>query len=337
MLAVVALSLFEVGTALAADWPPTRDEGNTTTRSVDGRAIERFTHGPRPEWGYPPGTEGEWDNHRAQESGPNEMNHNSFYLVAPKQPHAGAPLCVVLHSANRTAYDYLGYGSLDRKVDPSDDPATAMTASPDDFYALYLNSTNAEWWGWSQAQKQAAEHTAGPAPAERRVMDTIEWVATQYGVDRNRVYLCGASMGGCGSLGIGMPHGDVFAAVRVMVPAGTAYLAYRMSGIAAPPAANAPQAERDAWQRRVSGAGLPDPPVVVDFSSPQDGWSSTQPLLVQAAQAGHLPLVLSLGSVRSHGGWQSGRQVSAVRSGAGLSVAGDPQGSGLSGFHPGID
>jgi hypothetical protein len=202
---------------------------------------------------------------------------------------------VVLHSANRTAYDYMGYGSLDRKVDPSDDPATAMTASPDDFYALYLNSTNAEWWGWSQAQKQAAQHVDGPAPAELRVMDTIEWVATQYPVDRNRIYLCGASMGGCGSLGIGMPHGDVFAAVRVMVPAGTAYFAYRLGGIAAAPAADAPQAERDAWLKLASGAGLPDPPVLVDFSSPQDNWSSTQPLLVQAAQGGHLPLVLSWG------------------------------------------
>jgi len=294
LLAVAALAL-PCPVGFAADWPPTRDEGNTTVRSVDGRTIERFTHGARPEWGYPPGAEGEWDNHPAQESGPGEMNHNSFYLVAPKQPRVGAPLCVVLHSANRTAYDYLGYGSLDRKVDPGDDPPTAMTSSPADFYALYLNSTNAEWWGGSQPQREAARQVGGPAPAELRVMDTIEWVATHYPIDRNRIYLCGASMGGCGSLGIGMPHGDVFAAVRVMVPAGTDYFARRMGGVTEPPAAAAPQADREAWLKLASGAGRPDPPVVVDFSSPQDNWSSTQPLLLRAAQEGHLPLVLTWG------------------------------------------
>jgi hypothetical protein len=35
---------------------------------------------------------------------------------------------------------------------------------------------------------------------------------------------------------------------------------------------------------------------VVDFSSQSDTWATTQPALVQAAQAGHLPLVLSWGT-----------------------------------------
>jgi hypothetical protein len=46
---------------------------------------------------------------------------------------------------------------------------------------------------------------------------------------------------------------------------------------------------------RASGSNLPDPPVVVDFSSQIDSWSRTQPALLQAAQVQRLPLVLSWG------------------------------------------
>ena len=108
-----------IGTALAADWPPTLDGKNTTTQSVDGRTIERYIHGPREAWGYKVNP-GEWNYPPAQETAAPGQNHNSFYLVAPKVPRDNAPLCVVLHSATRTAYDYLGYSSLNRKVDQSD-------------------------------------------------------------------------------------------------------------------------------------------------------------------------------------------------------------------------
>ena len=204
-------------------------------------------------------------------------------MDAPKTPQPRAPLCVVLHSANRTAYDYVAFQHLDRKGVTG----TVATRSPDDFYALYLNSSNREWWGWNVRK--------GTSPAERRVLDTIEWVVTKCAIDRNRIYLCGVSMGSCGTLGIGLPHGDVFAAIRATVPAGTEYAASRMGGFPPEPAATASQAERDAWTKIISGVGLPDPPVAVDFSAQNDNWSKTQPALVHAARAGRLPLVLGWG------------------------------------------
>lgn len=278
----------------AADWPPALDMRNPTTLAVDGRTIERYVHGPRESWGYPAAANGEWAYHAAQETGPKEQNHNSFYLVRPKNEKQGMPLCVVLHSANRTAYDYLGYSCLNRSTPGGGDP-TFVTRPPDDFYALYLNSTNSEWWGYSQTRQNADKHINVPPPAERRVLDSIEWIVTKYKIDRNRIYLTGVSMGGCGSLGIGMPNGDVFSAVRVIVPAGTGYASYRMGGFAPSPAADASQSQRDAWLQRASGVGLPDPPVLVDFSSQMDMWATTQPALVQAAQVGRLPLILSWG------------------------------------------
>jgi poly(3-hydroxybutyrate) depolymerase len=283
---------------LFAEWPPTIDVRNKTTRTLDGRTIERYVHGAREQWGYGTNANSEWGYPEGEETGPKQQNHNSFYVVAPKVLRKEGPLCVVLHSANRTAYDYLGFACLGRKTEAADDPPTAMTNPPDDVYALYLNSMNAEWWGWSQVRQSVnyAKHFNAPAPAELRVLDTIEWVVTHYKIDRNRIYLCGVSMGGCGALGIGMPHGDIFAAVRVTVPAGTGYAAYRMGGFASSPAVDAPQTERDAWIKQAAGVGLPDPPIVVDFSSQSDVWATTQPALVQAAQAGHLPLVLSWGT-----------------------------------------
>jgi len=280
---------------VSLDWPPILDTKSTTTQSSDGRTIERFIHGPRKEWGYPAGAK--WDYPVTQENDAHQQNYNSFYLVAPKVPHGNAPLCVVLHSANRTAYDYMSYSSLYKKDDPNAVPSAAITTSPDDFYALYLNSTNAEWWGWAQAHDSPnfAQHINVSPPAELRVLDTIEWVVKRCKIDRNRIYLCGMSMGGCGALGIGMPHGDIFAAALACAPAGTDYASYRTGGFTPPPAPSALEAEHASWTKDAYGVGLPDPPVMVDFSSETDVWSATQPALVLAAQAGHMPLVLGWG------------------------------------------
>ena len=256
-------------------WPPVLDTQNPTTVSVDGRKIERFVHGGKPAWGYP--ANAAWPYPPLEKFESTMQNNNCFYLVSPKVPRNNAPLCVVLHSANRSGYDYMHYSSLTPGMSAAN-PSHAITDSPDDFYALYLNSTNDEWWGWHQAQASAdfAKHINTPSPAERRMLDTIEWVVEQRHIDRNRIYLCGMSMGGCGTLGIGLAHGDVFAAALAAAPAGTEYAAYRTNNFQ-------------------FGSGEVDPPVLVDFSSPPDGWSATQPALLQAAQTQHLPLVLGWG------------------------------------------
>jgi predicted esterase len=283
--------------AQSPDWPPTLDPNNPTPQSTTepARKIERYTHGPRPQWGYPDTAGADWAYHAPRETGAELQNHNTFYVVSPSHPADNLPLYVVLHSANRTGYDYMAFGFLDRKIDKSDDPSTTMTNVPDGFYALYLSSTNAEWWGWSAAQKNQSQHSEAPPPAELRVLDTIDWVATKYHIDRNRIYLGGVSMGGNGTLGIGMHHGDIFAAIRATVPAGTNFASYSMGQFAPSPAIASTPEERAAWITHVSANHRPDPPVTLDFSSPNDGWSTSQPALLTASQYGRLPLILTWG------------------------------------------
>jgi pimeloyl-ACP methyl ester carboxylesterase len=136
--------------------------------------------------------------------------------------------------------------------------------APPDFLALYLDcrANKGDWWWGVEKTKGATV-----SPAEKRVIDTVKWVVSKYGVDENRVYLCGNSMGGSGALGIGMRHGDVFAAIKANVPAGVEHVSGRMYF---PPKAVP------------ADVTLPDPPIVVDYSAPNDGWSKAHDTFAKA-------------------------------------------------------
>lgn len=295
ILVLVAISLAapQEGTL---GWPPELDNRNPDTKSLTGRKIERYVHGSRPSWGYPVTAVAEWAYPPPRESGDDRQNHNSFYVVSPVKPGPKAPLYVVLHSASRTAFDYLGWAFLNRKVTVSDDQASAMTNVPDEFYGLYLNSTDEEWWGWGEERQSSPKSMYVTAPGEVRVLDTIEWVVDHYKIDRNRIYLAGVSMGGSGTLAIGMSHGDVFAAIRATVPAGTDYASYLMGGFGPWPEITASAATREAWIRHISRFDRPEPPIIVDFSAQNDTWAVTQSALLQAAQVGRLPLIMGWGA-----------------------------------------
>ena len=99
------------------------------------------------------------------------------------------------------------------------------------------------------------------------MIETVKWVIKQYGIDENRVYLCGISMGGSGTLGIGMRHGDVFAAIKAIVPAKITHVSTRMYF----PPRTVP-----------AGVILPDPPIVIDCSAQNDFWSQGHDTFIKA-------------------------------------------------------
>jgi pimeloyl-ACP methyl ester carboxylesterase len=233
--------------AQEAKWRPEKIKESEFT----GRKLDTFQHVIKKEWGYA------------------EPQRDTFLVLHPKQAKAGAPLYVVLHSAGHDVNSCL---ACTTKVGNHD-----IYHAPQEFYALYLDcrANKGDWWWGSEKYK-------GPevGPTEKRVIDTVKWVVQEYGLDENRVYLCGNSMGGSGALGIGMRHGDVFAAVKANVPAKVEHVSSRMYfGEKEVPA----------------GANIPDPPIVVDYSAQNDTWSKGHETFIKAMNDRKYPLFMYWG------------------------------------------
>lgn len=211
--------------AQEAGWPPLRQKESEFT----GRKLDTYQHGNLKEWGY------------------GEPQRDTFLVLHPKQARSKAPLYVVLHSAGHDVHSCL---ACTTRVGNHD-----IYHAPQDFFALYLDcrANKGDWW-WGINKYPGPE----VSPTEKRVLDTVRWVIKHYDIDENRVYLCGNSMGGSGTLGIGMRHGDVFAAIKANVPAEVKHVSSRMYF---PP------------QTVPANVVLPDPPIALDYSAQNDGWS----------------------------------------------------------------
>ncbi|HEY3325236.1 MAG TPA: hypothetical protein VGP72_32590 [Planctomycetota bacterium] len=236
-LLLASVSMF----AAEADWNPTKD------LTINGRQYEIFQHGVKPEWGY------------------KAPQQDIFIVVHPKADRKQAPLYVVLHSAG---HDVVSCLKCTRDVGNHD-----IYHSPEDFYALYLDcrDNQGDWWwgGMHPGDANLTKKNAGgdPMPVERRVIDSVKWVMQKYEIDPNRVYLCGNSMGGSGTLGLGLRNGDIFASIKANVPAGVEHAAARMYF---PP------------EKVPDKVKLPDPPVCIDYSAPNDKWSTNHDKFVKA-------------------------------------------------------
>jgi predicted esterase len=230
----LALALAPAARAEPTDWPPEKEKESVFT----GRKLEVFKHGVRNEWGYA------------------ASQRDTFLVLHPKQAAASSPLYVVLHSAGHDVKSCLDCTTTVGNHD--------IYHSPEDFFALYLDcrANKGDWW-WGIEKYKGTD----VCPTEKRVIDTVKWVIKQYGIDANRVYLCGNSMGGSGTLGIGMRNGDVFAAVKANVPAGVEHVSSRMYF---------------APRTVPADVTLADPPVVLDYSAQNDSWSKGHDVFAKA-------------------------------------------------------
>lgn len=247
-LVFAVISIFApFATTQSADWPPEREKESVFTE----RKLETFKHGTQPEWGYA------------------ESQRDTFLVLHPKEAKPNAPLYVVLHSAGHDVHSCL---ACTTKVGNHD-----IYHAPPEFFALYLDckANKGDWWWGSDKYK-----TSDVSPTDRRVINTVKWVSKQYGIDENRVYLCGNSMGGSGTLGIGMRHGDVFAAIKANVPAKVDHVSRR---IYLPPL------------EVPADVKLPDPPIVVDYSAPNDNWAQGHDSFAKAMNERKYPFFLYWG------------------------------------------
>ena len=247
LLLATSLPLFSGEDDWVGDAAPIIKAGDFEALVIDGRPAEVFQHGVRPKWGY------------------KQPQQDTFIVVHPKNERKNAPLYVVLHSAG---HDVVSCLKCTRTVGNHD-----IYRSPDDFYALYLDcrANRGDWWwgGMHVGDAGLIQRNSGgdPTSVEKRVMDSIKWVLARYALDPNRVYLCGNSMGGSGTLGIGLRHGDMFAAIKANVPAGIEHASNRVYF----PPESVPE-----------NVKLPDPPVVIDYSAQNDDWSKGHDRFVKA-------------------------------------------------------
>ena len=224
--------------------------------TVGRRAVEWYAHDASPAWG-------------------GRDYRDRFSVARPVAgQREGAPLLVVLH--------WRGAGWPGKGVDLQTsvvDEKNRVYSAPDDFYILTLddmrdyhvlfNRTHDEYW-WGATPSYAGPTAAdvprlmkGETSCEKRVLDCVEWTVRRFGCDRNRVYLCGNSMGGQATEAIGLAHGEVFAALNANVPATCWFAAARLGFV------KADGTDDEEW----SVGRFPDPPPLVDWSGVDDTWS----------------------------------------------------------------
>lgn len=227
---------------------------------VEGRKVVRYEHESLKQWGYP------------------KSQKDYFYIVHPKVSVKGkevsmkgkempvdgkAPLRVYLHSAGGS-----GESELPSKV--------RRMRGNDSFYGLCLdcrgNQPNDWWWGYHSIKKTPERFKEQLCPTEKRVLATVAWTVSKFNLDPNRIYLSGVSMGGSGSLGIGLRRGDLFAAISVTVPAGADHALFRMEG-----------------------TEYPDPPPLFNFSAQNDNWSKGQRKLIDYCKKQRYALAFAWG------------------------------------------
>ena len=196
--------------------------------------------------------------------------HNMLVVHPKSAPAKPAPLFVALHGHGASIVGNYRWESM--PIDP--DGKCDICWIPEDFYGLILEVRDIEdFWGIPKSCVVPKDKEGGLTPVpeevsetERRVLEQVEWAASNLDVDRNRIYLGGASMGGSGSMGIGLPNGDVFAAVKANVSACPYHVLARL------------------------GLGgelrqVPDPPPLVEYSAQDDRWSRDKNLLYEGMDA----------------------------------------------------
>lgn len=209
-------------------WAPEKSSQTT----MYGREIIRYNHDCLSRWGY------------------NEPQKEFFYVIPASTKLNENPLVVFLHSAGGDAEKELG-GNVERVVGYGGEFIGLLLNSPSRLANPVDGSTEYDWWWGAKAiQKHPERYKSEMTRVENRLLESIEWVIQNYHIDRNRVYLRGVSMGGSGTLGLGLAHGDVFAALQADVFAGIDHAVYRLDGtVSEPPYAVLLLSPLDSWSK----------------------------------------------------------------------------------------
>ncbi|MBO5905517.1 MAG: prolyl oligopeptidase family serine peptidase [Kiritimatiellae bacterium] len=226
----------------------------------------------------------DWYRHKGDPNWGGDAEFIDRFAVAKpvKGDVTNSPLLVVLHWRGGG----FASGGINGQIALADQKDRVFSA-PDDFYILmldsmrdynvFLNRTHDEyWWGATSRYRGPVREDIprimkGETSCEKRVLDSVEWVIRKYGIDRNRVYLCGNSMGGQATYAIGLGHGEVFAAINANVPATVWFAAARLGFVDE----KGDDVIKDRFDHFV------DPPICVEWSGIDDMWSRDRDVIVR--------------------------------------------------------
>ena len=293
MILTLVLCLFFCGSVAFSTELRLAEDVINEERTLGIRPVRYVTNAPGTN--YIAGREVEWFHHSADPSwGQDAARERDFAVIHPKSGDAlGAPLILELHSHGYHAVELVHSLAVSGDHD--------IWKAPDEFYQLVPDCSprppqdSPDFW-WCGANHfhmptpadMAKTGMTGLSSCEKRVLDTLEWTIREYGIDRNRVYVCGNSMGGQGALGIGLNHGDIFAAVKANVPAGVWFPCARL-GMVDASGADLPFCE-------IPFKALPDPPICIEYSAPNDHWSQNHEVFLRNMARCRYPLISYWGS-----------------------------------------
>ncbi len=164
-----------------------------------------------------------------------DSNQTSTYKITGAQ---GLPLMLKLHASSAGATGVTTYGDIYQYF--GDSTMGYQDGIPSIFSVYEVSGANRRielyprdtvwtmdalapletyWFGYNVVPLNASDGVARVYPfTENRLLHLIDWVAEKYGVDTNRIYSTGQSMGGWGTTSFAFRRPDIFAAVYPILP-----------------------------------------------------------------------------------------------------------------------
>lgn len=154
---------------------------------------------------------------------------NAQYPAMSPQPSTAYNFCVHASDGEDLALIGILHGALFQYNTPEKD-RYAKLDSPEEEGAVRVSLDNPLMRGRIEGIQVPDTRSAitsggmssgrprGWAGADKRILWTLDWVASKYPVDKNRISLKGESMGGIGSLHMALMYPDYFSAINAYVP-----------------------------------------------------------------------------------------------------------------------
>ena len=135
----------------------------------------------------------------------------ALYVSSKVKPQEQSPLIIALHGLGGSHTSLV----RDRAIDLAEEHGYILVGP------MGYNSRG--WYGIPDVPDLRGDAETDPANrdelSEKDVMNVLAMVREEFNIDDKRIYLMGHSMGGAGTLYLGVKHEDIWAAIAAIAPA----------------------------------------------------------------------------------------------------------------------